>query len=43
MAGYDSTQAEGFIRLFGMPLAALAQRGLAVDEIKPPPEPTNVP
>ena len=29
MAGYDATHAEGFIRLFGMPLAAVAQRGRA--------------
>jgi hypothetical protein len=27
MAGYDSTHAEGFIRLFGLPLATAAQRG----------------
>ncbi len=31
MAGYDSTHAAGFIRLFGLPLVALAQRGLGPD------------
>ena len=32
MTGYDATHAEGFIRLFGLPLAAVARRGLAPDE-----------
>jgi argininosuccinate synthase len=27
MAGYDRSHAEGFIRLFGLPLASAAQRG----------------
>jgi hypothetical protein len=27
MTGYDATHAEGFIRLFGLPLAAAARRG----------------
>ena len=27
MTGYDAGHAEGFIRLFGMPLAAASQRG----------------
>jgi argininosuccinate synthase len=31
MTGYDATDAEGFIRLFGLPLATVAQRGLVVD------------
>ena len=42
MAGYDATQAEGFIRLFGMPLTAIAQRGLAAKAIKPPTETARV-
>jgi argininosuccinate synthase len=29
MTGYDATHAEGFIRLFGLPLAAAARRGRA--------------
>jgi argininosuccinate synthase len=32
MSGYDATHAEGFIRLFGLPLATVAQRGLSLDE-----------
>ena len=32
MTGYDPTHAEGFIRLFGLPLAAVAQRGRIVEE-----------
>jgi argininosuccinate synthase len=28
MTGYDASHAEGFIRLFGLPLATVAQRGL---------------
>jgi argininosuccinate synthase len=31
MTGYDARHAEGFIRLFGLPLVAVAQRGLAAD------------
>jgi argininosuccinate synthase len=31
MAGYDPTHAEGFIKLFGLPLAAVAQRGIQAD------------
>ena len=33
MTGYDATHAAGFIRLFGLPLAAVARRGLAPDEV----------
>ena len=33
MTGYDATHAEGFIRLFGLPLAAVARRGLSPDEV----------
>jgi argininosuccinate synthase len=29
MTGYDARHAEGFIRLFGLPLAAAARRGMA--------------
>jgi argininosuccinate synthase len=31
MAGYDATHAEGFIRLFGLPLATAARRGAATN------------
>ena len=29
MTGYDASHAEGFIRLFGLPLATVARRGAA--------------
>jgi len=35
MTGYDAKHAEGFIRLFGLPLVAVAQRGLAADGLTP--------
>ncbi len=31
MTGYDATHAEGFIRLFGLPLASVARRGAAAN------------
>src|SRR5262249_20646870 len=31
MTGYDARQAEGFIRLFGLPLATVAQRGMVME------------
>jgi argininosuccinate synthase len=34
MTGYDAKHAEGFIRLFGLPLVALAQRGQSPDEAR---------
>ncbi len=36
MTGYDARQAEGFIRLFGLPLATVAQRGMVMDDIAAP-------
>jgi argininosuccinate synthase len=45
MTGYDARHAEGFIRLFGLPLATAARRGMAQAESAPvetrvtPPEP----
>jgi argininosuccinate synthase len=33
MTGYDAGDAEGFIRLFGMPLAAVARRGMPEDRV----------
>jgi argininosuccinate synthase len=33
MTGYNSQDAEGFIRLFGMPLAAVAMRGMPADRV----------
>ncbi len=33
MTGYDARHAEGFIRLFGLPLAAVARRGLPAEAI----------
>jgi argininosuccinate synthase len=32
MTGYDATHAEGFIRLFGLPLATVARRGATLGE-----------
>ncbi len=32
MTGYDATDARGFIRLFGLPLATVAQRGLGAED-----------
>jgi argininosuccinate synthase len=33
MTGYNAAQAEGFIRLFGLPLATAARRGSVVDDV----------
>jgi argininosuccinate synthase len=33
MTGYEAKDAEGFIRLFGMPLAAVARRGMPADQV----------
>ena len=33
MTGYDARDAEGFIRLFGLPLATVARRGLPADGV----------
>ena len=33
MTGYNATHAEGFIRLFGLPLAAASQRGVRKDAV----------
>jgi hypothetical protein len=43
MTGYDSTHAEGFIRLFGLPLATAARRGIvnAPDETIAIPNPSE--
>ena len=32
MTGYDAKHAEGFIKLFGLPLVAVAQRGQSAGE-----------
>ena len=45
MTGYDVTHAEGFIRLFGLPLATAAQRGSVganAESMMPEPEPEHV-
>jgi argininosuccinate synthase len=34
MTGYDAKHAEGFIRLFGLPLATAARRGLETSEVE---------
>ena len=39
MTGYDATHAEGFIRLFGLPLATAAQAVAAKSAAATPPEP----
>jgi len=42
MTGYDAHHAEGFIRLFGLPLASVAQRGKEAPVATPDPELANV-
>ena len=42
MTGYDAKDAEGFIRLLGLPLAALAGREIEADAGTPRPEPSRV-
>jgi argininosuccinate synthase len=42
MTGYDAHHAEGFIRLFGLPLATAARRGMEVDLAETAPEDASI-
>jgi len=43
MTGYDRSHAEGFIRLFGLPLAVAAQRGTEIPAAETAPDAANSP